>query len=336
MRIKVRAITPLHIGGGETISPAEYLLDRSGKGLAVLNPGQLARDPAFPGWFAAHAEEITRQRYLGRMLTGQLHEQFLRHHRYLLPLSPPAASYLRGNQTALKPFIKSAGRVYLPGSSLKGALLSGLVHETYDGRPPSRAENREILDLVIGSKASAGEVHNRFARWLDVSDSTLLPPAQALQVSLVRVTRRESEQDAGAIPLLLETVVEGIEFEMELVTELPGERRGRFSPRQILEKADAFYRAVYERDCDGDGPPVSPGSFLARLGHGSGVYAVSLLLLAEKSGDRHYRVYRPPIRGRSLPPLAVGKSPATIKTVVYHEDGETFPVPLGWAEIVPA
>ncbi|OPZ93758.1 MAG: RAMP superfamily protein [candidate division TA06 bacterium ADurb.Bin417] len=324
MKVKIRILSPVHIGDGLNLSPSEYFIS-TGQ-LNRLDMDGLVADPEFLPHLDRFVSQAKTNRYIGDYIQPSI---LSRHILYSIPIAGEAAT---SNPTNLKTFIKTAGRVYLPGSSLKGALLSALIYALMSGKKPDAIpwrDNKEMMKQVIGSATTNSSQTDNFARWLDVTDSDYRPPADALEVSLVQVTRIIPSDDMQGrkknLPLLCETLREDTEFGLEIKNSNRAEPKGwgKFTPAEILKFSDTYYRKIWEEENE-DSPQLNRDGHLCRLGQGSGVLSTSLLTLARELGYKGYQVER-----RKPPrPITIENGPLTQKLV----DEE---VPLGWVEIIP-
>lgn len=314
MKARLRVLSPLHIGSGEEASPLDYFID--GSDFCRLNMDGLFTDTDFTSQMRDKFLQVAgSQRYIG----GQLPKNLLKRHiSYRIPVAGKARTQLcsttETGKTVVKTFVKSAGRVYVPGSSLKGGLLSALCWRILlagwnSGRPEAKQdigdlltrgrtqENDGLLDVVLSRLGGRGT--KSFTHWLDVTDSDLKSPSECLEVSLARV------QDAlgrSEIPILCETLKPGSEFALTLVLD----PASKVKPDELLATVNDFYQRVHKADDPrASRPPAQNG--LVRLGQGSGAYAVSLLVLALELGlDRQYRIRSPRTRKRVDDVFAMG------------------------------
>lgn len=290
MRIKLETLSPVHIGSGKEISPIEYLV---GDDFTRLNMDGLFSDPDFQPRIEQFISAAKIQRYIGNLLPQEL---LRKHPLYTLRLQGEAKGYLRTNQIVVKEFIKSAGRVYIPGSSLKGSILSAMIwfaikekgaegKRFVDENLRNGGRYTELLDFAFSEFGHATE--KRFTHWLDISDSNLRVPEEVLQISLAKVT---GGRGRSQLPILYETLQAGHTFYLEVKSQ-----KSRFSEREVLKIADDFYRKVAAKD---GGFSWSGDGFLIRLGQGSTAYSTSLLILSEELGVQNYRVQPPRTRKR--------------------------------------
>ena len=320
VQIRIKILTPVHIGSGVEISPSEYLID---KDFHRINTNSLFTDREFKPFLDKFIEIAKVQRYIGDILP---HSLLKKHILYSIPITGDAREYLQKNKIVVKAFIKTAGKVYIPGSSLKGCILSAIfwqkLRESYNNPTvfwkvkehnnemrlsakdfiqrslQGRYRYDKLLDFVFFQFAS-GKLRTRFAHWLDVVDSESRKPADVLQISLARVKGAKSGSE---LPIIYETLKTGIEFTSEVKS-----RNTVLTESNILSTVNQFYRKILDKDKS----DIKSSGILLRLGQGSTVYATSCLLVAEELNIRNYKV----------------RPPATKKRIDEH-------IPLGWIEIM--
>jgi CRISPR type III-A-associated RAMP protein Csm5 len=305
MKIKVEILTPLHIGSGEEISPSEYYIDKDSGRFARLNMDALFHDPLFKNYMDRFISEASRQRYIGSIIDHSLLKNYP---LYSIPISGEAKSYIVNNQTNVKALVKTAGRVFIPGSSIKGSILSALmwhilknnyeanktkIHELMTKRPQNKREEGETYNELLKLSLSLIAPHSkqgRFTQWLNLSDSTYKSPQESMEIYLSRV---KGARRGGELPILFEGIKKGQTFKAELL------RVGsKFGEKEILEIVHNFYIKVAEKVAEYDGVNVDKQPYLLRLGQGSTAYATSLLILATDLGIKDYRVSPPRTRKR--------------------------------------
>ncbi|MGB9722134.1 MAG: type III-A CRISPR-associated RAMP protein Csm5 [bacterium] len=121
MKVKIKILTPVHIGSGEEINPMEYLVE--GVQFHRLNMDSLFKDNEFKPHMDKFIEIAKTSRYIAGILPDSL---LKKHILYTIPINGDAVQYLRKNQTIVKEFIKTAGNVFIPGSSIKGSIFSAV------------------------------------------------------------------------------------------------------------------------------------------------------------------------------------------------------------------
>ncbi len=301
MKIKIEIITPVHIGSGEEISPSEYYIDRDSDSFRRINMDALFHDPLFKKHIDRFVYEASRQRYIGSIIEHSLLRKYT---LYSIPISGEAKSYIVNNQTKVKAHIKTAGRVFIPGSSIKGSILSALVwytlensyvknKATIDGilmkQPKNRREETEIYNELLKISMSFITPYSkqgRFTQWMNVSDSNYKDPKESIEIYLSKV---KGARRGGKIPILFEGLKGGQVFETEIIKVT-----SKFSEKEVLEIAHNFFTKVAKKD----GVNIDEKPYILRLGQGSTAYATSLLILASDLGIKNYRLKPPRTRKR--------------------------------------
>jgi len=307
MKVKIKILTPIHIGSGADITPSEYFIE-NGKFLRI-NMESLFHDPEFLPCMDKFIEIAKTQRYIGDILPLDL---LRKHVLYAIPLTKTALEYIQKKRTVVKEHIKTAGNVFIPGSSLKGSIFSAIfwyyLKEAYNSNNTysfkDRGEQVTLSANEFITKALQGRYRydvllnfaftrftktgkNKFARWLSITDTDAKKPSDCLQLSLAKV---EGSKSGSQLPILYETIKSGTEFSFEI----------KKSPDliidevKVLEVTDAFYKKVLEKDR----VELKSSGKIIRLGQGSTAYSTSCLILAEELGIKDYRVKPPKTRKR--------------------------------------
>ncbi|MCR4428829.1 MAG: type III-A CRISPR-associated RAMP protein Csm5 [Caldiserica bacterium] len=335
MRLKIKVLSPIHIGSGEELPPMYYYI-QEGKFLR-LNFDSLFQDPEF----RKYSDSFIKHSIQDRDIKGQVREikEIIRdesllkkHIMYAIPLGGGFEPGGERRRYPVKTFVKSAGRVFIPGSSLKGAILSAISWYwlSREGQEQHFRDNNSLLDFVIGNSTALG-VKNKFSRWLDVSDSDLKDPSQVLCLSLAKSVNIRGR---SSIPIFYETLKPGTEFQVEIKTSLPGTDYSWGRPvEEILKCVKDFYEKVRKKDdeffkemASSRGTievpdvlrPKDENSFLIRLGQGSTANSTSLLIAANERRIC-YKI--------SKPPKHPSGEPVTRKLVGGS--------PMGWAVLTP-
>ncbi len=297
--VTLKTLTPVHIGSGDTINKLDYFIE--GDRFYRVNMDSLFADPDF----ASHRDKFLESAPGGQPIDQLVPKPLLKGHiRYSIPIHPSARNT---NHIEVRLFIKSAGRVYIPGSSLKGAILSALVYEILK-MSPERARNVIAKDPIGETLPQlGGRGSDKFTHWLDVSDSDFKTPQESLQLSLARV---EGARRRGRIPILYETIKPGIQFTFTLKLD----PASKLTPQSLIQKVNDFYQRVAQKDSHGTPAPAQTG--LIRLGQGSGMFATSLLILAQEL--QLTNCYR-------LPRIDKMTGPRTRKRINSS--------PMGWAQM---
>lgn len=293
MILKLETISPVHIGNGNEISPMEYHVDEV---FTRVDLDSLIKDEVFGRYQEKFMIGAGTSRYIGQYIPPTL---LVSHASYQVPFTPEAHMHLSNNPILVKEFYKSAGRVLIPGSSVKGSILSAVVFEVLNSlwreetsrdsiikllrKKEDRFSHNELLDMVLSfvCTSSGQGKRDRFSRWIDVSDSSMGLPDQNLRIFLTKV---DGARGRSALPIVCEALDSGKEFFLEIKTE----KYLRYPIENILSQTDHFYRMVWNKT--NPGKPLTEEGTLLRIGQGSSAYSTSLLLFAEvnKIGQETY------------------------------------------------
>ncbi|MCM8808311.1 MAG: type III-A CRISPR-associated RAMP protein Csm5 [Candidatus Omnitrophica bacterium] len=203
----------------------------------------------------------------------------------------------------VKEFIKSVGRVYIPGSSVKGCILSGIITKVLFDNKKINFKNKEFDDLLSETLSTIRRQGTydlkKFNFWLAITDTETKSPEETLELSLIKVVGARTR---SLLPILYETLKPNVEFTLEIKSNC------KFSEEEILKIADEFYRKVYEKEKEYAKsklitlPEVPTNSYLLRIGQGSTAWATSFLILAEKLNITNYYIQRPKSQKIKGPP----------------------------------
>lgn len=278
-KLRLESLSPVHIGSNEELSPMEYYFYKEKGEFGPLKIESLFEFPQV----ASKLNELIKKAEEGRRYIGDFISPSIlkKHTQYVIQIKGEAQTI---NPTNVKTFIKSSGNVFVPGSSVKGSILSAMFYEVL-----KKKDNRELKDMLSNAKRydellgyvfdnfSKKELpikNKKFSSWLRVSDSDLKCPENVLELRTARVV---GSRRGGQLPVLYETLKPGAKFDLEIEC-----LNVRYTLQEILEITDSFYRKVWEKDDPETSPP--PDKYLIRLGQGSTNYSTSLLILAEEKG----------------------------------------------------
>ncbi len=215
IQVTVETLTPLHIGTGEKLLRDFDYVARNGRTYR-LDLGRLVetlyvRDPQI--------RSLLLRRPPGEFLKADDLREGSPFVRYVLAGEP------QGNE--FREQIKDAqDRVYLPGSSLKGALRTVLA---WHGWQQLSDQDRNLEKLTAGERQAkfaarkleqhifGGNPNRDLLRALRISDSASLPgPGEGLRLEVVKVWTPRGP----GVPISVEAVPEGVRFSMEASLDL--------------------------------------------------------------------------------------------------------------------
>ena len=325
VQFRLTPLTPMHVGSGESLEPFEYVISRDelfrftmddfllalpGEGQAafvevvarsvpetrdfVAGQAQVAKEVA--RWRAG-VTEAARDLYAGRMAGGKAH--------------PEVLACARTND-----------RLYLPGSSLKGALRTALLYHNmnkpHDGKDAKRLEQKIFRfrhvqeDPFRAFKLGDGEPLTTKSRVRVVSVNTLREGQWEQDLHLLVETMPGLLSD-GVEATSLHTATFDADFYRY------HQRAFRLSPGGVLAACRDFYGAHLAAECDYTRSlPQMAAAYGALVVHAESLPEHACLVrLAWGSGRDATTVSYG---------LADGKSPTSRRLT---EDG----FPLGWAEL---
>jgi len=311
-RFRLTTLTPVHVGAGAKYGPLEYYI-RDNR-LCRVDFYRLCSDPGFTKYrdrIIKSALEMRKERI--DQLAPDLAERF--------QLYSIDQAGLSGEYPDVSEHIKTGMRPYIPGSSLKGSILTALVYdyfknnkgeldtlrrEMYSGRGRRFRIGRKIIENTIGSltgsDAGTGDGKRGFARWIRISDPETVPIEKLFAGKVIVCPSRQSGPR-----IAMEMLKPGTDFEYEI------EPFGDIDLNGLIAKVDEFYRLVLREENGwrkrqglsllgfGEG---GDGSALVRVGTGSSKLATSLLLLLDEAHPKTRKLVIP-----GLPPAVQEKSP---------------------------
>ncbi len=295
MKLWLKTLTPVHIGSGYEISPMEYFL---GDGFSRLNLNALFTDPAFNIYRKRFLEEARRgQRYIRNTVSD---EKLLRKYTlYEIPISPNSRSYIASHPINVREHINSAGRIFIPGSSIKGAVISALLfnkienlinedkslkssindmlNKVYSKDFKERKDSDNFYEEILGRVYGilAGKKPNKFIKWAKFGDSNLKDRKECLTLYHTKVVGTKTGKE---IPIMLEGIRQGTIFSFRISSD--DQSYAHSLPEDWLKLINDFYRLVWKKTQPGLEPPNE--GYLIRLGFGSSCWATSFLMLKEK------------------------------------------------------
>jgi len=302
--IKLITLSPIHIGSGSKIGSVEYFLEGEYFYRVDMEKfiNKLSKD---------NIEVFIKEAAKGKKIDSMIkNKQILK--RFILYKLKVHKSALNKQSKSVEVnlHIRSAGKPYIPGSSIKGSLLSGLYYSLIKENNIRIRKFQETQDEVF--KKFGG--NDRFFHWIDVSDTDLKAPEDVLELGYIEVKEfNDIGKNKKDIPMFSEIIKQGTTFNFTIKKR----EKFRFSIKDILKRADEFYRKVaikYNQKLPEDG-------YILRLGQGSGIFSTSFLIVAEELNIKEYKIkrHKPPI------PIKPGENPITRKMIADQQ--------LGWVKL---
>ena len=121
MKYKIITLSPIHIGNGNEISSMEYVID---DGFKRIDMDELFKDEGF------NINGFIEDARFGSFYLGERYREIAEKHiLYSLDISKDALGYIKRSNynTRIREFIKTGGKPYIPGSSMKGAIRTAIM-----------------------------------------------------------------------------------------------------------------------------------------------------------------------------------------------------------------
>ena len=195
--VTIKVLTPLHIGNGETLSPyADYVLD-SNRNLRLINADALATALYDQKQIDHYIKDVIDTSTISKQAVLS---QFIQHDLKADINAFMSKETLEGfgieNPILVDRCITTDGKAYLPGSSLKGAIRSALLHHWLrSGNTGSKnaleafmmalKELNRRSDMSVGKKI--GAVEKKFSELVEESFFGSIKQKERLPMSCLRV-----------------------------------------------------------------------------------------------------------------------------------------------------
>jgi len=326
-RIKAEIITPVHIGDGTDLGPLEYIIrDRFYKicledWLPTLADEKKKEFKRFIGKDYAEKNTLTAlRRFVKNNLDVENYTEWIADatnsvlQRYTERFDKPE------NQLQVSPFIRSAGKPYLPGSSIKGALRTAYLNHLAKEHSFRERKNSNIAEGELLKALSEGRdgklrfnIDSDPFRAVKVKD-IFLPSGAACFAEIVNYNKKSGRLEPTSIQILSEVTygklfVRPVSFNLEVIVDkkiLNHTKSGlvghstAISIDNLLKACDCHYRKALETECaillDGVNNKewlkkiydeilkYAHGGCLFRLGLGSGLISMTIDKLRPSKG----------------------------------------------------
>ncbi|MEM2583009.1 MAG: type III-A CRISPR-associated RAMP protein Csm5 [Candidatus Thermoplasmatota archaeon] len=220
MKYEVEVISPLHVGSGEEISPLEYTVDEK---FYRIDSDSLFKDEKFD--IDGFVDDIK----LGLIDIEKYKDLAKKHIKYAIEISNSARKNIKRKDVL--EFIKTGGRIYVPGSSIKGAIRTAFLwyilkkkKELYEKMKEDlekiltreRKPDKKYVDDEIEKKVFGKEPQYDIFKAIQISDGNILP-TDRLKIEMVKVLSTTSYGYTWKNFLLfLETLKVGTKFEIDI------------------------------------------------------------------------------------------------------------------------
>lgn len=350
-KYKVEIISPVHIGSGDKISPIEYILEDK---FYRINMDSLFEDKDFPR--EEFIEKAKTQIYL-----GDFYSQAKKHKSYYLEICEELKR--RKIIKEVLEFIKSGGKVFIPGSSLKGAIRTAIIYYAIKNKEEihsfvkneliklsKKGGDRKRADDRIDEKFFGKTTHD-FMKGLIVSDSNLFY-TDVLKLQLVKVLSvNVANKLQQKLDLLVEALKIGSKFEISIkiddfyfreeVKELGFSNKKEYLEnlpkicneyaKELIEYEMKFFKKYgnwYKDLIEFYEDLKEEDGFLLRISWGTGWHSMSIARLFQEESFFFELRKKFKLGKRKNPPYFFNIFPKTRKVVV---DDKIYP--LGWIKL---
>lgn len=187
MKYEIEVISPVHVGSGGTISPIEYAI--ADKFYRADMDG-LFKNERF------NTDRFIEGTKVGALYLGRFAPELAKEHvRYALNISESTRTSLQGligsRSSEVREFIKTKDEVYIPGSSVKGAIRTAILWWVLKNNPDKfyrvkhhledlvrsrdRVDKKRVADKIEKEVFGRDPTHD-LLKALQVSDTVSIPP----------------------------------------------------------------------------------------------------------------------------------------------------------------
>ncbi|MEN4007090.1 MAG: type III-A CRISPR-associated RAMP protein Csm5 [Methanobacteriaceae archaeon] len=355
MKCSIETITPVHIGNGKDYGPSEYYRGKSTKGNPILVKTDL--NQVFTSLsedkkdeFIQHLTDPTFQ--LGDYLKNVLGKKPPKIKKYL-------AILMCKNPYIIEEHIKTAEKPYIPGSSIKGAIRTAMLHNII-----AYKDIREIKKLIQRNRVNfwkSQRFHDQFfsnpqkndpkyniLKFLQVTDTGTFSYPSIYSIVTFKAGERRNEwysRGRKIVYVYAETIGTGKKLEFEINSDYNPQLHGELylqdkeqylHIKKIKEFLFKFSRDYINHEIDFAQKysidflekfysklksKNSPESPLMRIGYGSGFLSTTIGLRLKKEDPETYEMVRKTFR-RAYP----FEFPKTRKLTGQKK-------PLGWVKV---
>ncbi|RLF37521.1 MAG: type III-A CRISPR-associated RAMP protein Csm5 [Thermoplasmata archaeon] len=213
------ALSPIHVGSGEEITPVEYVVDDA---FHRIDMDSLFEDP-----------EFDRERFLkgleGTFYLGtEFSEVAKRHRMYTIDLSDTTKKLFMERKPKVREFIRSCGRAYIPGSSLKGAIRTAILWYVLRNDPYlckdaerllkgaiDRGVSKKDIGKIVEKKVFGEDAKKDLLKCLHVVDTDRFSD-DSMAVETVRILSTAGGRFRWEFDIPVEALKPGSEFIVEM------------------------------------------------------------------------------------------------------------------------
>lgn len=264
-QVRLASLSPLFIGAGDehTLSPYSDYVQR-GDSLMYIDTGKLQE--AMQGDEALVDAFVTGMRQFDNNQSTFVLERFITDKLYRT-VDDFACRRVRiegdCKKAQIRRFVATAGKPFIPGSSLKGAIRTAVLVDWLlnrkDGEPALdkirvavKKGNREALEAMNPDQACFGSINHDVFRHLRVSDSASIDTSHLMVGEMKRVAlpSKKKKQQQSDIPQWSEMIDRSVETLCSISMTTPLEPTGfDFLDHQSLSKLFSIVNRISLESC---------------------------------------------------------------------------------------
>lgn len=190
MNAQLTILSPVHIGNGKTISPVEYEINHDKYAKIDMNAFFQDSSADMNQYYTA-IEDYKNY--------GKFPFQFQKkHYQYTTPVGEYVDDEIIGKE--IRSFMKTTGNVYIPGSTIKGALRTAMLYNVLKNDTNQYQKAVTILQQQISQRyanpsqvAAAiekqvfGDTTHDFFKALQISDTQPMSPEDVLTLQIIDI-----------------------------------------------------------------------------------------------------------------------------------------------------
>lgn len=344
--LRLKILSPLHIGCGEVYEPTTFVVQHEAKQLICFNPlnflaslsGEKRRS------FARICKEGTVEslqkiyKFIDTHAQGmsgisvEVSENFISHHQKVLNLEAnPFKRELNSFLLARTAFNPVDGSIYLPGTSIKGSIRTAVLNwRNRQSHLPLQPNASALEESLLGGTFAADPFS-----LLKVSDFHPVTPVVRRIVYALDKKKRPNDKEASALYQMVEIIDPGAIFAGTIRVCTPATGSPVTKPLTLQEVQSAmqnFYPGEFIREQKESRailgkvyPKPEANACLLRVGRHSGAECVTV------EGHRKIRIKQ----GKGDPPKTLDHA-TTLWFAANQKDADRGLRPFGWVECAAA
>lgn len=262
LNVHIETVTPVNIGNGEKLSPySDYIFD-DGK-IYFLDHRKVEQAIA-----RLEDSDAVMDEYVERIMAQSSSEpyslkKFFQEHRIdykkLHHFSVPTSADIKYEE--IHESIKSGSQLYIPGSSIKGAIRTALLfhHRIDKGYTVQQAIEHVTKQKIFANGADVfGKYDKDVLKYLHISDTNLLPSENRV---IVKTIRYDLEKQKSAVPVTLEAIPASEHLSFRLQSKAQNQKlNNEFhdlyqkedyqGEKNILHKLNSFTKHILENELE--------------------------------------------------------------------------------------